>query len=383
MSDQKASGLSQSALFRVFLIPAGVFLSVIFGGGYASGREVVGYISANGAAGGIYTSLLIAIGFSAVLTVSIEIARCYRVYDYRLFSRVILGKAWVVYEFVLLIGMLLGLALSATAAGATLEQHFGVPMQVGVGIMFVAVAIMTYFGRTIIELTMAASSTLLVLFLFVLLFMVYFADSSEILEKIASDSPSQGLIKNALIYAITTTAYIPLIIFMARDIRTRKESVMAGVFAGLIGATPAMLLHLIFVAGFPQVLDEALPNYYMVAKYAGGVFLSLFIILLFVLILQTGVGILQGFIERIDGWMTQRTGQRMKAIDHLIVSAMMMGLSLALSTLGVITLVAGAYSILSTLFLFAFTIPLFSVGVYKLTTHKKLSNEAVIQSSIL
>ena len=45
--------MNTAFLTRVFLIPSAVFLSVVFGGSYGSGREVVEFISKNGPMGGL------------------------------------------------------------------------------------------------------------------------------------------------------------------------------------------------------------------------------------------------------------------------------------------------------------------------------------------
>ena len=50
--------MHDSYLFRVLLIPASVFLSVIFGGSYGSGREVMEFISQYGPAGGLLSILV-------------------------------------------------------------------------------------------------------------------------------------------------------------------------------------------------------------------------------------------------------------------------------------------------------------------------------------
>ena len=42
-----------SYLFRVFIIPSAVFLSVVFGGSYGTGREVMEFVSRHGPVGGL------------------------------------------------------------------------------------------------------------------------------------------------------------------------------------------------------------------------------------------------------------------------------------------------------------------------------------------
>ena len=63
------------------VVPAAVFQSVIVGGAYGSGREVVEYISNFGATGGLLVIAIVAMSFAIVLATSFEISRLFRALD--------------------------------------------------------------------------------------------------------------------------------------------------------------------------------------------------------------------------------------------------------------------------------------------------------------
>src|SRR4029079_6344023 len=70
-------------VFKRYLLPGFVFEAAVIGGGYATGRELVGLFLPPGplvALLGMAVSLLVG---SAVLAVSFELARRARAYDYR------------------------------------------------------------------------------------------------------------------------------------------------------------------------------------------------------------------------------------------------------------------------------------------------------------
>ena len=83
-------------------------------------------------------------------------------------------------------------------------------------------------------------------------------------------------------YAIATTAFVPLILFLARDIRTRGESIMAGIFAGLLIALPGLLLHLAIISSYPGILDEDVPSYVIARTFGGTRSADIFVAVLFV-----------------------------------------------------------------------------------------------------
>ena len=75
--------MSDSFLYRVLLIPSSVFLSVIFGGSYGSGREVMEFISKHGPTGGLISILTTFITYAIILFLCFEIDRIFRAFEYR------------------------------------------------------------------------------------------------------------------------------------------------------------------------------------------------------------------------------------------------------------------------------------------------------------
>ena len=91
-------------------MPAAVFQTVIIGGGYGTGREIVEYVTKHGALGGFIATSIIAIIFAAVLSTSFIFAQKFKAYNYRSFLRALLGPFWIIYDilFLLLLVLVLG-----------------------------------------------------------------------------------------------------------------------------------------------------------------------------------------------------------------------------------------------------------------------------------
>lgn len=73
-----------------YLLPGIVLQSVMIGGGYATGREIVEYGAKFGAYGW-YAGLGIMLGFALVAILCYELIRLYHVYDYKSFIEAIAG----------------------------------------------------------------------------------------------------------------------------------------------------------------------------------------------------------------------------------------------------------------------------------------------------
>jgi uncharacterized membrane protein YkvI len=351
-------------LFRVLLLPASVVLSVMFGGSYASGREIVEFISRHGPLGGLVSILAIILGFGIVAALCFELARVFRVWDYRSLLKVLRGGGWFLYEVIVRAGLLVGLAVVSTVAGTLLQDRFGTPVWQGTVLVFTAVVALNYRGRQLVERSMVISVFALFLVLAGLLF--YFLSWSDrpTVEVFVSQKVVWSAWKSGITYAIFNASYLPLLLFCARNLTTRRESFTAGFFCALVMVIPAIVFHVVFMGDYPSIIDERLPTYFMFEKIAPDLMINLYIIVLFVMIIQTGVGLLQGFIERLDVGYLEYNGRPLPDWGHGIVAGFMLLSSVALGSLGIIALIAGAYAYLSVAFVIVFIVPLLVRGSF-------------------
>jgi uncharacterized membrane protein YkvI len=368
-------GIALTAV-RVLIVPAGVILSTMFGGGYASGRETATFISGYGPWGGVLAVAFMALVFGVIMVVCLELARTFLAYDYASLSRVFLGRAAVVYEATLSVGLILALGVGATAAGATLEDHFGVPRIAGTALLMLGVIALTFFGRHVVEWSMTISAGLLLAILAALVAVVFKSASGAVFDTFAAEPIDNSFWQGGGLYAVLGASFFPLIIFIARNIETRKEAIQAGMFGGVIVALPALAFHVSFMASYPAILDEDVPSYAIAEMYGSPLLLNAFVLVLFVLMVQTSVGILQGLIERVDAWAKPRLGRSLSSMQHAGLSAVVLLLTVGLSVVGVVNLVAAGYGLLSIAFLFTFTIPLLTIGVQRLRTSDRTPTHA-------
>ena len=118
-------------LIRIYLIPGAVLQSVMIGGGYGTGREVVEYFSNYGTMGGVYAIATAAISIAIVFALSLELSRVFKVYDYRNFFKVLLGRFWFLYEILAAMLFMLVIAVIGSAAGQILQTELGIPAYMG------------------------------------------------------------------------------------------------------------------------------------------------------------------------------------------------------------------------------------------------------------
>ena len=97
----------ERSFFRKYLLPGFVFQSVIIGGGYGTGRELVQYFLQYGPLGGLLGMVITTVMWSVFLALTFEFARCFRAYDYRGFFKELLGPGWLAFEIIYIVYLLI------------------------------------------------------------------------------------------------------------------------------------------------------------------------------------------------------------------------------------------------------------------------------------
>ena len=78
-------------LYKKYLLPGFVFQSIVIGGGYGTGRELVEFFLTQGPAGGYVAMLLSTAIWGVILALGFELARMGGHYDYRTFPPCVAG----------------------------------------------------------------------------------------------------------------------------------------------------------------------------------------------------------------------------------------------------------------------------------------------------
>jgi uncharacterized membrane protein YkvI len=353
-----------SYLFRVFIIPSAVFLSVVFGGSYGTGREVMEFISRHGPHGGLVAITAVVVAYSVLLFATFELGRKFQAFEYRGFFRELLGRFWFLYEVVILVGMVITLAVCTTASGAIAETRFGLPSWAGSATLLVIVFVLTYQGRVLVEKTMILAVLALAAVLVALVIQLSGEPAQRISVAFAEEPVSWNAWQGGVQYALVNGGFIPLLLYCARGVRSRGQAGLAAVCAACCAVVPGIVFHYAFMSAYPGIVEEELPAYALMSSLGSELFLNTYVVVLFVLIAQTGVGMLQGFLERIDSWHLQRFGTPLNHLGHGLVGVGMVVASMVLSSLGIIALILAGYSILAASFILVFAVPLLTRGMW-------------------
>ena len=352
--------------FKVYIVPAAVFISVVMGGGYGTGREVVEFFTRYGLLGGLLGIGVAACVFALVLACTYEFARVFQVYDYRTFFGKLIGPFWICFEILYLLLFLLVLGVVGSAAGNILQEEFGISSLVGMVGVLVLVVALVYFGREAVEKVLTLWS--IGMYVVFVLYFLQVMDNGEVdvLAAVKNGAVEVGWLQGGVLYAMYNLAIAPVLLFSTRAIASRREAIGAGICTGVAVMVPAVLFHVSYAVGYPAVLDEPVPNYWMMSQYTTPLLLGIFLVALLGTLVETWAGLVQGLIERIEAVLKPGEDDTLGHPARAAIAIVALGMGGLLGSLGIVALVAKGYSALSVGFALVYIIPICTLGIVKI-----------------
>ncbi len=363
--------------FQRYLLPGFVFQSVVIAGGYGTGRELVEFFLTNGPLRGLLGMLASTVVFSVVAAVSYELARRFRTYDYRSFFRRLLGPGWVLFEICYVLILFIVLAVIAAAAGSIVHETFGLPYAVGVIGIMSAVGILLFLGSGPIESALAGWSMVLYAVYTVFFVWSFMKFGDQITAAFARGGggpggPGGGWLIDGMRYAAYNVAAVPVVLFATRHIETRKEAIGAGLLTGVIGILPGLLFYIAMAGHYPEIVERAVPANYLLEALGSRMFQLVFQIVLFGTLIETGTGMIHAVNERMARTFEER-GSRLPKLARPATAIIFLTLATALSTVGLVDLIAKGYGTLTWFFLAIYVIPVLTLGVWILVIGSRYS----------
>jgi uncharacterized membrane protein YkvI len=365
--------VNQSAFTRLWL-PGLLLQSVIIGGGYATGRELVEFFLSAGPVGGLLGMLVATVLFSITAALTFEFARLTRSLNYRSFFGELLGPFWFFYEAAYFILGLLVLAVIAAAAGEIVSANWHLPRVAGIGLLLASIGLLVFRGAGLIEKFLAGWSFLLYLTYAVLLASYLWKFGDVLGDNLASRGPGVDWFTKGVSYFGYNVATLPLVLFCVSHLQSRRDALTAGLLSGPLVMLPAAMFFIAMVASWPAILDAAVPADYMMQRLDFGWLEILFYVVVFGTFVETGTALIHALNDRI--------ALRFEAVDRHMpqwlrpaIAAAVLLLAVGLATgFGIVALIARGYGTLTWVIIAVYVVPLVTIGIVKM---RRLSAEAL------
>ena len=347
---------------RRILLPAIILQSVLIGGGFATGREIVQYGGRFGSAGWV-SGLAIFFGFMLMAMLSFEACRHWQLYDYKSLLKKLIGKWWVAYEFSYVVLGILIIAVMASAAGEILHSTLHVSVWVGIVLIILLVGFLNFMGEQFIAQMKTIGTVALFAAYTLFGITVLSSRSGEVFSTLTNDpNPDHGLLYllwTGITYVGYNLAVYPAAFFTVRPLQSRNESLLAGLLSGLLMTIPWFLTYLALMAYYPdeKVLNAPVPWLVMLTPF-GNYFVVIFGVVVGWTLVETATGIIHAFIGRLEGDRIKTTKEPLAGKYKALISLLALTAALVLARVGIIDLIAKGYAVMAYAMILFYAIPL-------------------------
>jgi uncharacterized membrane protein YkvI len=362
-----------------YLLPGVVLQSVLIGGGYATGREIVEFGAKYGALGWV-AGLTIFAGFAIMAFLTFEVARRFRAFDYRSLLKQLIGPLYLLYDVVYILLAVLIIAIMAAATGEILSSTLGLNYWAGVVLIIAVVGVLNFYGEGLIERFKTIGTALLYLGYITFGLLVITRHWDEIGATLSSGDhslhPEVGLgtvLWTGVLYVGYNLAVYPAALFTVRRQTRLRETFWAGLLSGVLMTLPWFLTYFALMGFYPRedVFGAPVPWLEMLSGYGGWVLVVFGVVVGWTLI-ETATGMIYALVARVDQNLVDAGRQPMSRRASGIIAVVALLLALALAQIGIIDLIAKGYTAMGYAMIAVFALPLLVRGTYLIVTGKGL-----------
>ena len=352
----------RSGWFSRFLLPGLAFKAVIIGGGYATGRELAEFFMPCGPWGGVVAIGVAGTFWSLICVLTFLFARRFDGWDYRAFFKQLLGRFWVLFEIPYILLLIIILAVFGAAAGAIGQALFGWPTIAGTLSLVGLIALFTASGNVSVEALFKYVSILLYSVYALFLVLALSSFGGKIAAAFSAPEVGGGWGTAGLTYAGYNLVGAVAILPVLRHLKSDRDAVAAGLFAGPLAILPA-LMFFVCMAAWPEAQAAILPSDFLLSRLDLPVFRWLFQAMIFAALLESGSGSVHAVNQRIAGMLGGELSWMRRLASSL---AILVGSVFLADRFGLVQLIASGYRLLSWAFLAVYALPLLTIGAWRL-----------------
>lgn len=357
-------------LLRI-LIPGFVFQSMVIGGGYGTGAEIREYFLSRGLGGGLLGMAVTLAIWSVLCAVTFEFSHTFRTYDYKSMMTKLLGKANFLYEVCYIAMLLIVLGVVTATAGSMATSLTGSSEWTGVSILSLGIIVLVIKGTAAIENVLTFWSYVLYAVYILFMIIVFIRFGGNLPKAFAAQSVAgSDWLMGGVKYAFYNLGTVPALLYTVRQCHNRREAVVSGLLAGVIGIIPAGMLLLTMGTMMEACLTAEVPITAVFQALDMNWLFWLFEIVLFGTLIETGTGFIKALDDRIENSIAA-SGKHVPMWVRPSVAIGSVALGILVSTFGLVDLIEQGYGTITWGFFLLFVVPMLTTGVYKIARYGK------------
>ena len=364
---------------------ASVWFTTHFGGGFASGRQLVDFYVSYG----WYALFMpfISVGIiTAVLYLAWDYCSVHEIYDYREWGNKFFKPYEAVFsnllEIFYLTILLMATGVAFATGGTIIEQVLHTPYTLNTIAIAAVIFFLTIFGANLVRKAAFVMAIMIISGMLIIYTSNLFVNWRLLLDVVRQAPEPKGFwpaLWQATKYGGLQCSLLGAYIAVADGLKSRADVKKAAIYGFIMNGGVLWLASIGALAHYPIILDEKAPVLY-ITQHGGGGDLGVGIVSLIIVlaVISTGVGLIYGGTRRISNWWCKQTtalpGPKIDAVSSFIYVA----LSWGVASFGLIPLIGKGYVWIGALSIPFVVLPVIILGI---NHRKKFTPEIVAEEA--
>ncbi len=362
-----ATTVRNGCKMSVLVMSAFVFMTTVFGGGWATGANSNVYFISQGGYLGLITPIVGMFLVSFVGWLTLEFARMSNVWNYGDFMHALYGTPVIKFIFDVIQIVCLPItagALFATFAG-TLSSSVGGNYYMWLAVFFVITLFSVMWGTKVVS-RLAGFMGTIILILLITIFATVIANGSGNFSHIMAERTVYGSVGGAWWWGAVKfwmlSAGMCLSLLPAYEpMQTRRDTILTCTISYLFCLSFILIINFLVLAYSPESIQQTVPILYAIQQMDQKWLQAIYVIVVCLAVITTGNGLTFGYTVRFMNFAAVKKWKARDSIKMCLLSAAQLIISLVVSLAGLTAIISKGYSYMSYLNspLVAYGIPLF------------------------
>jgi len=342
--------MASKGRFTAFAI-ASVWFTTHFGGGFASGRQLVDFYVQYG----VYALLMpiVSVGIiTAVLYVSWDFSRERGIFDYRNWSNAYFKPFQAVFSNIIELSyltiLLMATAVAFATGGTVVAETLGTPYLANTICIAVLIFFLTIFGADTVRKAASVMAALIIggmLTIYISNLVVNFGLLREVVAEAPKPKGFFPALWQAIKYGGLQCSLIGAYIAVADGFESKADVRKAAFYGFIMNGGVLLLASGGVLAHYPAIMTEKAPILYITRNGGGGeIGVMIVSMIIFLAVISTGVGLIYGGTRRVTAWWCQRTGAAAGPKIDAVSSFVYVFASWSIARFGLIPLIGKGYA---------------------------------------
>lgn len=344
------------------------FTVAIFGGAFASGREIMQFFGRFGSLG--FWGVILALVLFAYFAIIGLITTCHwKTFDYKSYAirlyrefmpEKVATKAYWAFEVSYLFLCILILGIITATLAEMFVSEIGIPYGLAITIVAGIILVVVTFGANIIRafnFTITWCLLLAAIIVFAIAFRPIAGQSWSVITSGVGPGGG-GWAVSSVLYVSYNLMGVIMVTSLAEPIKDRFSARTAGLIGGIGIGLLILFEFLCCMAFYPQIVEEVLPLWFVCSKAGSGLVRFAYDFILTGAILTTGIAVTYPPVKRFTPLLVRKLGVQRQKLSGFLLTLLLILIGLGLSTFGLIPLVAKGFTTMGWIFTVVFLIPL-------------------------